>query len=244
MLWVVIIVLLNWCFKLEKLAFISDIHSNLPALESTLNHIKNLGINRIYCLGDIIGYHSFTNEVIELLKDNKVISIKGNHDQAITEMCFDRSKESDFVLYWNYDALNEENKNYLINLPDTMRLNIEDSVIDLVHGSPGSITEYIREGSAEAEKYLDSMTSDVLLCAHTHMPYIMEKDGRFLLNTGSVGKPKFGKPEVSYIVITIEGKTISPEIISHPYDTKSMTDHLNINNFPKKLIKAIETGLP
>ena len=231
-------------FNTEKRAFISDIHSNLPALESAINKIKSLGISRIYCLGDIIGYHTFTNEVIQLLKENGVISIKGNHDLAITEEAFNRSKESDFVLYWNYDALTPENLTYIKELPLNLEVQVEDISIKLVHGSPESITEYIREGSPEVSIYMDRMESDILMCGHTHIPYIVENNGKYLLNTGSIGKPKFGKPEASFIVLTINGREISPEILSIPYDVEKMTNDLAKNNFPDKLIKAIETGLP
>lgn len=229
---------------MEKIAFISDIHSNLPALEATFEKIKSLGINKVYCLGDIIGYHTFTNEVINLLKDNKVISIKGNHDLSITEEAFNRSKDSDFVLYWNFDALTKDNLSYIKNLPETLDIKVEDVVIKLVHGSPNSITEYIREGSPEVDRYISEMTTDILMCGHTHLPYIAKRDGKFLLNTGSVGKPKFGKPEASFIIITVNGNIIEPEIVSVPYNIKKMTEHLSQNNFPDKLIRAIETGLP
>ncbi len=229
---------------MTKIAFISDIHSNLPALISTIDNIREKGVEKIYCLGDIIGYHTYTNEVIDLLKQEKVISIKGNHDEAITMEQFNRDKAEDFVLYWNYDRLTEENKTYLKHLPDSIEFHIEDISICLVHGSPDSIGEYIRENSAEASIYISEMKSDVLLCAHTHIPYITEQSGKHLLNTGSIGKPKFGKPEASYILLTIDEKKITPEIISLPYPVQDITAHLKEHNFPEKLIHALETGLP
>lgn len=229
---------------MERIAFISDIHSNFPALQSTLKDIKERGISRIYCLGDIIGYHSFPNEVIELIRKYHIICIKGNHDETITEQKFNRNLASDFVLYWNFDVLTKDNFIYLRHLPDSMEFNVEDVAIDLVHGSPDSISEYIREGSIEADKYLKSMDSDILLCAHTHIPYIIEKNGKYLLNTGSVGKPKFGKPESSYIILTINGSDIKPEIISLPYSVETIARHLKKNNFPQKLITALKTGRP
>ncbi len=229
---------------MKKVAFISDIHSNLPALEATLLDIKNRGISTIYCLGDIIGYHSFTNEVISLLKENGVISIKGNHDEAITEEKFDRNSEKDFVLTKNLDALTDENKKYLMELPITLFIDIDGVSVQIVHGSPKSISEYIREGSEEADFYLNSMTTDVLISGHTHLPYITIKDGKYLLNTGSVGKPKFGKPECSYIVLTIDKEDITPEVISLPYDIDIITEHLEERGFPEKLISALKTGMP
>lgn len=229
---------------MKKTAFISDIHSNLPALKATLQDIKNKGISDIYCLGDIIGYHSFTNEVIDLLKEHRVVSIKGNHDKAITEGKFDRESEKDFVNTWNFDALTEENKNYLMNLPETLIFDIHGTTIQIVHGSPECIGEYIRENSEEAEYYFKKMTTDILISGHTHLPYITEKEGKYLLNTGSVGKPKWGKPESSYILLTVEDAGVTPEIISAPYPVVEITDHLKERSFPGKLITALETGNP
>lgn len=229
---------------MKKIAFISDIHSNIPALEETLRDIKSKGVQDIYCLGDIIGYHSYPNQVIKLLKEEGVVSIKGNHDLAITEEIFNRDNDAHFVLWWNFDNLSLENRDYLKQLPETLEIQIEDITVKIVHGSPESIEEYIREGSEEIDKYLELMTTDVLICGHTHLPYIHEKDGKFLLNTGSVGKPKIGKPLASYILLTVDGDKISPEIIKLPYDTKTMIEHLKNNKFPDKYAMAIKTGNP
>ncbi len=228
---------------MRKVAFISDIHSNLPALEGTLKDIKSKGIDEVYCLGDIIGYHCNPNEVIKLLKDNCVISIKGNHDKVIAEEDFDSEIEGNFVLSWNSSALTKENRAYLNNLPETLELNIESKTIQIVHGSPDSIDQYIREGSDEAEYFLENMTTDILISGHTHIPYVVKKDNKLLLNTGSIGKPKFGKPECSYIVLSFNDGEAEPKIITLPYDVKTITDDLSRHSFPDKYIVALESGL-
>lgn len=228
---------------MKKVAFISDIHSNLPALEESLKEIQLRGVDEVYCLGDIIGYHSFPNEVIKLLKDNGVICIKGNHDKVISEGDFDRTLEENFVLTWNFDNLTENNRSFLNSLPETLDLNIEGFTIKLVHGSPDSINQYIREGSEEADYFINNMTTDVLISAHTHIPYIVEKESKYLLNSGSIGKPKLGKPDCSYILLNFMENSISPEIITLPYSVKTITDDLTRHNFPAKYITALESGL-
>lgn len=229
---------------MKKIAFISDIHSNLPALEATLEDIKSRGVEDIYCLGDLVGYHCFPNEVIELLKKEGVISIKGNHDDAIVMENFDREREADFPLYWNSDNLTEVNREYLSELPLNMTIEAEGVSIKIVHGSPASLIEYIREGSPEADQYITEMDTDILICGHTHIPYIVKKNGKTLLNSGSVGKPKFGKPEASYTLLTVDKGSYKPETISLPYDVESITGELRRLNFPQKLVTALETGLP
>lgn len=229
---------------MSKIAFISDIHSNIPALEATIRDIRSRGVERVYCLGDIIGYHSFPNEVIDVLRNEGVISIKGNHDKAITEEAFDRSNPGDFVLWWNFDKLNSENKEFLINLPEVLEITVKGISMKMVHGSPESIEEYIREGSEEVSKYISTLENDILLCGHTHLPYIYEKQGKYILNTGSVGKPKMGKPLSSYVLVEIKNTKVYPEIITVPYEIDRMISHLKENSFPQKYITAIETGNP
>lgn len=229
---------------MKRFAFISDVHSNLPALKSALDDIKTRGVDRVYCLGDLIGYHCFPNEVIELLQAEDVVCLKGNHDEAITEEMFDRSNKGDFPLYWNFDALTEENALYLRHLPNSIEFHADDINIVLVHGSPESISEYIREDSHEMAKYFDYMKSDILVCAHTHLPYHRELDGKWLINTGSIGKPKIGRPEISYILLTVDGSDVVPEVITSPYPYREMIDALEEKKFPKKLIDAIESGNP
>lgn len=229
---------------MERVAFISDIHSNLPALKAVIEDIKSKGIHRIYCLGDISGYHSQPNLVIDLLKKEGVISIKGNHDMVITEKKFNREKPGDFVLWWNYDELTEDNIKYLANLPEELVLDIEGKSVKIVHGSPESIEEYIREGSPEVQKYIDTLQEDVLICGHTHLPYIFNKGKKFLLNTGSVGKPKIGRPEASYVIVEVNGGNILPEVIFVAYDVEDIVKHLTENSFPQKYIEALQTGNP
>ncbi len=229
---------------MTRIAFISDIHSNLPALEAVLKEIKKLKIEEIYCLGDLIGYHTFTNEVINLLRDEEVVSLKGNHDHLISESNFNRESEKDFPHYWNYDRLTPENLEYIKNLPEVIHIDREGVTIKLVHGSPQSKTEYIREGSEEHTHYLDNMETTILICAHTHLPYITNRYKKYLLNTGSVGKPKLGEPKASFLILTIDGETILPEICFTTYDTERMVSDLKKNNFPNKLIDSIKTGLP
>lgn len=229
---------------MKKVAFISDIHSNLPALEATLSDIESKGIDEIYCLGDIIGYHSFTNDVIKMLKDRGVISIMGNHDKVIADKDFDRELDKNFVMTWNCNELTDENREYLKSLPETLILHFERVSVQIVHGSPNSIEEYIREGSEEADYFIENMDTDVLISGHTHIPYITEKDGKYLLNTGSVGKPKIGKPQASYLVLGFNIGEVEPEMVFIDYSVEIITDHLRKRSFPNKYVEALETGNP
>lgn len=225
-----------------RIALISDIHSNLYALISVLEDIENKKANKIYCLGDIVGYHSFPNEVVELIRDRKIISIKGNHDKDITEQKFDKSKESDFIKDWTYENLKKENREFLLSLPESLEAEYEDKKIKLVHGSTTSIEEYLHENSEASKKTIEEFNGDILVCAHTHFPYIKYYDNKMLINTGRIGKPKIGRPNSTYILLDIEDKNIAVEIVEVAYNFQLAAEDMRIKNLPKKFIDALISG--
>jgi putative phosphoesterase len=208
-----------------RVAFLSDIHSNLYALESVLDDIKKREIEDIYCLGDIVGYHSFPNEVIDMVKENNIIAIKGNHDKDITELSLETAPKD--IKRWTYQTLTTENLNYLKNLPEEKEIFLKDLKVKLVHGSPTGITNYLYEDSDESKEALTTFKGDILICAHTHFPYINYKENKCLMNTGSVGKPKIGEPKPSYIILNIENNSrFNAEIIYVDYDHKSASEDM------------------
>lgn len=224
-----------------KIAFLSDIHSNLYALESVLKDIKNKNIKKIYCLGDIVGYHSFPNEVIELIKDNGIISIKGNHDKDISELKIYSSVED--IKKWTYNNLSNENLNFLKSLPEQIGIFLSGIKIKLVHGSPTGITNYLFEGSQESKSALNEFNGDILICAHTHYPYINYFGNKCIINTGSIGKPKIGKPKPSYIIIDIlENSKFKAEIFFVDYDYNKASEDMLSKGLSPKHAKELITG--
>lgn len=225
-----------------KVALISDIHSNLFALKATLKDIKQRKVEKTYCLGDIIGYHSFPNEVTQLLQKEKVAIIKGNHDKDITEKLFS-DKESDFIKRWTYEQLTEENIKYIKELPEELELELKGHRIALYHGSPESLTEYLHEHSENAQRAMDAFEGDILVCAHTHLPYIKEYENKTIINTGSVGKPKIGRPNASYIILELLTNHINTSIIEVEYDYESAAIDLEEKKLPQKFADALRSGV-
>lgn len=224
-----------------KIALISDIHSNLYALKATLADIKERKIDDIYCLGDIIGYHSFPNEVIELLKKEKVTIIKGNHDKDISEQLYS-DKDSDFIKKWTYEQLTKENLDFIKQLPEELDIELKGHKISLYHGSPESLTEYLHEHSENAQRTMDAFEGDILGCAHTHFPYIKEYENNTIINTGSVGKPKIGRPNASYVMLELTDNHINTSIIEVEYDFESAATDLETKNLPQKFANALRNG--
>lgn len=224
-----------------KIAFISDIHSNFPALKTVLDNIKSRDIDQIYCLGDITGYHTMPNETIDLVKKSDIKSIKGNHDNDILNKKFNTEKNPD-IFSWTWNELTSENREYLSKLPETLSINIENYSFLLCHASPESIEEYCYEGTDYSKKMVNSINEDILICGHTHYPYINKYGNKQLINTGSIGKPKIGRPNATWIEATFDNKSIDWEIKELEYPFEIIAAHVEERGF-LKYAEVLRTGI-
>lgn len=225
---------------MKKIALISDIHSNVFALQAVLDDIAQRNIDLIYCLGDIVGYHTFPNETIDLLKSAGVVCILGNHDNDVINKRFKDDKELD-IFRWTHDSLSEDNLSFLAKLPRQLEIEIEGHSIYLCHGSPDSITEYLREGEALTDQIMANFDGDILVCAHTHIPYSRKYLNKTILNTGSVGKPKIGRPNATYQILELDKSNICTEIVEVIYDFNQTANHVEQIGYVK-YAQALRTG--
>lgn len=227
-----------------KIALISDIHANLPALEAVLEDIERKRPDVIYCLGDLIGYNLWPNEVIDLIRRHGIATIAGNHDLKVSKAFSTQEIEKPEKSFDNaYKLVGNTEIAYLLTLPRSLRLDFQFSNESLgvlmVHGSPRSINEYLPEDVPQ--EYMLEMVSefkaDILCFGHTHKPYhrIIKsvKNSRehfhHLINTGSVGKPKDGDPGACYVLLTIDqassvyhSNTVQVEFVRVPYDVEKV----------------------
>ncbi len=219
-----------------RIAAISDIHSNVFALDSVLEHISNQNIDLIVCTGDIVGYLGFPNEVIERIRSERILVVQGNHDEMIANsIIFDKNivdtmSESELTAkaskIFTLSQISEENKSYLESLPKSISIKFGSFQLLFVHGSPSSNTEYVYDDLAQLSSLAKQMCEDVLVCGHTHQPFYQIVDQKHFINVGSVGKPKTGSCEANYAIITIQEKHISCDIQTVSYDVQSMIEFI------------------
>lgn len=230
-----------------KIAVISDIHANIYALMSVLEDIDDERVDTIICLGDLVGYGPHPNEVVSTIRRRNILCIKGNYDSSVVDNEFSFIRENSvnsFSLPWTVNELREENRIFLDNLPSTISLNIAKKNILFVHGSPDKINEYLLENGENTYEVMNSLKEDILVCAHTHLPCAKEFKNKLLINCGSVGKPKIGRPNPTYSIIDInkfgEVKVKTREI---SYEIKKVIKDMTMMNFPSELIHSFETGV-
>jgi putative phosphoesterase len=203
----------------ERVAVITDVHANLPALEAALARIDELGVERVYCGGDLVGYGPHPNEVCALIEARGIPTIYGNYDYAIARDLDDcgcayvtphdrgigqRSVE------WTLANTGKAAKDFMRDLPFDVRFDIGGTSVHLVHGSPRKVNEYLFEDKPDSlyERLGRAEDADVLVFGHTHKPWIRDFAGVRFVNCGSVGKPKDGDPRGAFAVLTAEAVTI------------------------------------
>jgi putative phosphoesterase len=227
-----------------RIAIFSDIHANLPALEAVLADMDRRGLVDRYCLGDLVGYATFPNEVIETIRELRIPCIMGNYDLGVGNSsaecgCAYKDAHAEALgrrsIAWSNSHTSEGNKAFLRDLPSQIPLPLGDLRVVLVHGSPRKVNEYLYEDRPDAslERLLDLAQADVLVCGHTHIPYHRHlPSGRHVINDGSVGKPKDGNPSACYVVMEAAGPDLRVEFIRVPYDAESAARAIEATSDP------------
>jgi putative phosphoesterase len=225
-----------------KVAIISDIHANIHALEAVWGDIQNQSPDSVYCLGDLVGYGAFPNEVVEFVRSHKVPTIMGNYDEGVGFDlhdcgCVYKDPEKDRLgklsLIWTRETTKAENKKALQSLPMNFRLEENTPQLLLVHGSPRKMNEYLYEDRPEAtfDRIAKVAGTDVLLFGHTHLPYQKHVNETLFVNTGSVGKPKDGDSRAGYVILKLNQKT-DVEFRRVEYDVEAAAKAIRNSGLP------------
>ena len=200
---------------MNRIAVITDIHANLPAFEASLKAIDAIGIEEIYCGGDLVGYGPHPNEVCALIQERGIPTIYGNYDYAIArdlEDCgcayvtqHDRELGQQSVV-WTLAHTDQHAKDFMRGLPFDLHVPLGDQNIHLVHGSPRKVNEYLFEDKPARlyERLAAAETDQVLVFGHTHKPWIHTYGGVLFVNCGSVGKPKDGDPRAAFAILEVD----------------------------------------
>ena len=243
-----------------RYAIISDIHSNLEALEVVLQEIDRIGVDRIVSLGDLVGYNANPNECVRILRDRGVSSLMGNHDAAACglEDPVDFNPIARSAILWTRNALEPEIRDLLERLPEEGNLNegfrrVHGSLLHRDHylASHNEVMENIRR-MQEAEPEIR-----VLFFGHTHIQIAFAYDGEtldvvssptfsirddrlYLINPGSVGQPRDKDPRCGFLLLCEEAQTV--EFIRLPYDVRTCSEKIITAGLPRALADRLQTG--
>lgn len=210
---------------MEQIALISDIHGNIPALTAVLDDIKQRGISRIFCLGDIVGKGPNSDLAVDIIKENCEVSVMGNWDDLMNQ-------DVDFEMaLWSRKLLGKDRLAYLGTLPFSMEFMMSGKFIRLFHASPRSYYERIQPWD-DYEKRLsmfgcsdlcqEKRQADIVGYGDIHNAFLQYLEGKALFNVGSVGNP-LDVTQASYVILEGEygGVTEAPlniQFVRVPYD--------------------------
>ncbi|MDR3013224.1 MAG: metallophosphatase family protein [Chitinispirillales bacterium] len=242
-----------------RIAFISDIHANLEALDTVLDDIKKAGADEICCLGDIVGYGANPNECIDRVSkycgENVLL---GNHDAVAIGLMTTRqfNVHARAAIEWTAEKLSAKNRRYLSTLPLTKAV----GMTTMVHATPYEPKKwyYITslEDAAFNFQYFDTR---ICVIGHTHIPTIMalddeeiysheerwisyagKKDLRLLVNVGSVGQPRDRNKDSSYGLLDTDKKTFTLKRV--PYNVEKAQAKMRKAKMPEFLINRLAEG--
>ncbi len=231
-----------------KIAIISDLHGNITATKEVLEDIKSKKVDKIYCTGDLVGYAPFPNEIIELIRNNNIKTVQGNHDEKVGRSNNDIIKDLDGLsdnkkaMNWTKQNVTMENKEWLKNLPSEIMLTIDGYNILFVHGSPSSNSEYIYEHSDNQMEISSKLKENILIFGHSHIPFYKKVNNKLLINAGSVGKPKHGDSRSSYVTVDFLEEEILVNIVYLEYDVEKIFDHILKSPIPNSLAEKLKSG--
>jgi putative phosphoesterase len=227
----------------DTVAVITDVHGNLPALLAALARIEELGIERVYCGGDLVGYGPRPNEVCQTIEERGIPTIYGNYDYSIArelEDCgcayvtqHDRDLGQRSVA-WTLEHTDARSKDFMLGLPFDLRFELGAHRAHLVHGSPRKVNEYLFEDKPARlyERLAAAETARALVFGHTHKPWIREYGGVLFVNCGSVGKPKDGDPRAAFAILGFDGSGMRAWVERVRYDAEAVAREVAAAGLP------------
>jgi diadenosine tetraphosphatase ApaH/serine/threonine PP2A family protein phosphatase len=245
-----------------RVAAISDIHANLAALEAVLEAIDEVGVEEIWCLGDVVGYGAEPDECADLVRERCSLCLVGNHDLAVlgTLDIDSFSEAAAEAVRWTREIVAERTLELLRELEPAG----EREGVGLFHGSPRDpIWEYVLSGE-QADACLDVQPQRIALIGHSHVSLFFTRppaedhgeirgaqssddtlldlgEGSWLINPGSVGQPRDGDPRAAFLVLDLDAGRATYRRV--PYPVAATQQELRDRGLPEPLAARLEVGL-
>ena len=247
---------------MTRLALISDIHANRPALEAVLADIRSRAdVAATYHLGDLVGYAPWPNEVVGMIASAGIAGIAGNYDSTVAADYTHcgcryedaRQEELSHRSYeWTRANVSADTKRMLGGLPFRLDLrplggHATGPTVVLVHGNHVLNTFYMYEDRPDAmlEKMAAATAAkpgDAICFGHTHKPWHRTVGGVHFVNTGSVGRPKDGDPRACYVLLEVSVGYVGVEFIRVPYDVEMAAAGILESTLPREFAEYLRSG--
>lgn len=244
-----------------RVALISDIHSNLPALEAVLASEGVSTADAVFHLGDLVGYAPWPNETVAMIREHEIPGVAGNYDSTVGtdyKHCgckyedAEQERLSHISYEWTREHVTPQTKSFLRALP--FRLDVRPSGghtggprLILVHGTPTLNTLYWTEDRDAAfcmkmAEVAAAKGGDVIAFGHTHLPWHRTVEGIHFVNTGSVGRPKDKDPRAGYSVVAFNAATVEVHHVRCEYDVERSANGIRQSGLPDFFADYLSCG--
>lgn len=228
-----------------KLGIITDIHSNIIALNEVLKEFEKIKVDKIICCGDIIGIGPSPEEVVQALMQmsDKLIGVRGNHEKYLLDGLLvnvhDNKRNMSFEEIqnhkWTHSRISEQSKKFLENLPIYKIIEIENKKIFVIHYPMNKKCEYkehIKNPTFEENKEMfREVNYDIYVYGHTHSVCINNRDNKCFINVGSLGCP-LQSNIANAGVLDIKDDKINFEQLAIPYNVNKVIKEIKKMKFP------------
>ena len=220
---------------MHRLAVLSDIHGNYPALKAVIDDIDGNNVDEIICLGDMVGYYCQVNECIDLMRKRNIHCLLGNHDYYMISSTCCESKTVNMCIDYQRTIISEENYNWL----RTLKPYYDTNEISCRHGGwKDALEERITLFYFSS---ISDYTQDLFFSGHTHKQgmQVDEKSNKVYCNPGSVGQPRDNDPRSAYLIVHPDMRI---ELKRVPYDIEEIVNKMKEANQGDWIWKGLYTG--
>lgn len=253
-----------------KLALFGGLYSNYLALERAIADATARGVDAMYCLGDVGAFGPFPDRVFPLLYDHRIACVRGNYDDSIGFekddcQCGYTDPRDNYFAQISYDytlaGTSADNKAWLRNLPEAIRLTVSGVRVLLCHGSPRRTNEFLWQSTTSTQfldRLADEHDADLIVGTHTGIHWQRElSQGRRYVNAGVLGRPaNDGRTAVWYAVVEIDSKNpnalpctsggrsvpIHVEFVPVHYGFQRLAAEMKSEQLPDEFVQTVLTG--
>jgi len=221
-----------------KIAIISDIHGNLEALKNCFSFLESQDIDRIFFLGDAIGYLPYGLEVIDFLKKHNVHSLKGNHEAMLLgELPIKKKNRDIYKLDLISENINSDQLKFMQSWKEKENIEINNRKYLLIHGSPKDNLEGYIYPNTNLDGY-HNIPYDIIIMGHSHHPFVRFENNKIFINVGSVGLPRDVGNLSSCCII--ESHTMDVQIYRLLFHDDELTEGKQSNSIHPSTIECLK----
>jgi putative phosphoesterase len=223
-----------------RVGIVSDIHSNLFALEVVLERLERLSPEIIVCAGDVVGYGAHPNECCRMIAESSDHVIRGNHDAAaLSEDISSMNPYAAAASVWTSERLDTASRSFLESLPSSSSIDKGGTRLSMFHGSDRDCGEYVYEEHVDSDM-LRRCGGGFVVLGHTHIPFVRTFPEGTVVNPGAVGQPRDGDPRASFALL--DTGTSVCDIIREEYPVREASEAILKAGLPMMLAMRLSVG--